>query len=119
MQSLPMNPTKVIRSRTRRLVDLPNIGPASAADLRLLGIREPADLVGRDPWVMYEQLCEMTACRQDPCMLDVFISVTRFMSGQEPRPWWDFTEERKKTLAARRNSPAGTPEHSAHVSKDS
>ncbi len=37
-----MNPTKVVRERVRTLTDLPNIGPACAADLRRLGITEPA-----------------------------------------------------------------------------
>ena len=39
------------------LTQLPNIGPATAADLRLLGIRSPAQLVGRDPYAMYDSLC--------------------------------------------------------------
>lgn len=95
-----MNPSKVERSRVRRLTDLPNIGGAGADDLRLLGIREPQQLVGRCPFQMYEQLCEKTASRHDPCVLDVFISVTRFMNGEEPRPWWAYTEERKRSFGA-------------------
>ena len=31
------------------LEDIPNVGPAVAADLRRLGITAPADLLGRDP----------------------------------------------------------------------
>lgn len=95
-----MNPSKVVRERTRALTDLPNIGRAGAADLRLLGIQEPGDLVGRDPYEMYERLCELTGCRHDPCVVDVFISVTRFVEGEQPQPWWAYTAERKRRLAA-------------------
>jgi hypothetical protein len=43
-----MNPNKVIRENVATLTDLPNIGKASAADLRLLGVEFPAQLKGRD-----------------------------------------------------------------------
>jgi hypothetical protein len=103
-----MKPSKVERSRVRRLTDLPNIGEAGAKDLRIIGIRVPDQLVGKSPFDMYEELCEKTGMRHDPCVLDVFMSVTSFMDGNEPRPWWDFTAERKrlvgdaKTLLAHR-----------------
>lgn len=93
-----MNPAKVDRSRVRRLTDLPNIGPAGAADLRLIGIHEPGQLAGKCPYAMYETLGEKTGQRHDPCVIDVFISITRFMAGEEPRPWWEFTEERRRLL---------------------
>lgn len=91
-----MNPAKVSRDRLQQLTDLPNIGPAAAADLRLLGIAEPAGLTGRDPYEMYETLCALTSTRHDPCVLDVFISITCFMAGGAPQAWWEFTAERKR-----------------------
>lgn len=90
-----MHPDKVDRNHLRQLTDLPNIGKAGAADLRLLGISTPADLVGRCPWQMYEQLCELTGMRHDPCVIDVFMSVTAFMNGEPAKPWWEFTATRK------------------------
>lgn len=90
-----MNPEKVERQNVQKLTDLPNIGKASAADLVLLGIEQPADLLGQDPYAMYYRLCEMTGQRHDPCVIDVFISITRFINGDEPRPWWHYTAERK------------------------
>lgn len=93
-----MHPDKVDRKRIRRLTDLPNIGPAMAADLVLLGISRPADLAGRDPLAMYTELCVRTGQRQDPCVLDVFISIVRFMQGEQARAWWAFTGERKRML---------------------
>lgn len=90
-----MNPEKVSRQRLARLTDLPNVGPAMAADLRRLGILTPAGLVGQDPYEMHGRLCTLTGVRHDPCVLDVFIAITRFMAGEAPRPWWVYTAERK------------------------
>lgn len=96
-----MSPAKVERrprSDVRQLTDLPNIGRAGADDLRLLGISEPHQLINRDPFEMYEKLCEITGVRHDPCVIDVFISVIHFMNGAAPRAWWAYTEERKQSL---------------------
>jgi hypothetical protein len=92
-----MNPEKVCREKLSQLTDLPNIGKASASDLVVLGITHPQQLLGRDPFQMYEQLCELTQVRHDPCVIDVFMSITRFMAGEAPQAWWKFTEERKQT----------------------
>jgi hypothetical protein len=91
-----MNPQKVQRDMVFKLEDLPNIGKAMATDLRGIGIREPEQLVGNDAIKMYEALCELTGVRQDPCVLDVFMSIVHFMDGGEALPWWSFTEERKR-----------------------
>jgi len=77
------------------LEQLPNIGPALAADLRLIGIRSPRELRGRDPFVLYQALCAATGRRQDPCVLDTFMAATDFMRGAEPAPWWVYTAQRK------------------------
>jgi len=90
-----VNPAKVQRDRLLALTDLPNIGPAMARDLRLLGFEHPGQLAGQDPQALYDRLCELTGARQDPCVLDVLVSVTRFIDGDEPRPWWFYTPERK------------------------
>ena len=79
-----------------KLEELPNIGKAIAADLRLIGIEHPKQLVGRDALDLYQQLCDTTGQRQDPCVLDVFMSAIHFMEGGDPLPWWAFTAERKQ-----------------------
>jgi hypothetical protein len=84
-----------------RLEDLPNIGPAIAADLRQLGITKPSELLGRDPYAMYDDLCRITGQRHDPCLLDTFIAAVRYMEGEPKKPWWKYTAERKRELAAR------------------
>ena len=96
-----MNPAKVVRERVKTLIDLPNIGRAMAEDLHLLGIAKPEQLKGRDPYVLYQELSIATGQRQDPCVLDTFISITRFMNGGEALPWWAYTAERKAALQQR------------------
>lgn len=91
-----MHPDKVVRARVKRLTDLPNVGAAVAADLVLIGIDHPDDLAGKDPLQLYRALCSKTGMRQDPCVLDVFMALTRFMAGGPAQPWWAFTSERKR-----------------------
>ena len=67
-----MRPAKVRRDHLHQLTDLPNIGPASAADLRRLGIHH------------------------DPCVLDVLQSVVDYMHGSEALPWWTYSAKRKQ-----------------------
>jgi len=100
--------TTISRLRMTALEDLPNVGPAIAADFIRLGIRAPRELAGRDPYALYAELNRVTGMRHDPCVLDTFISVVRFMDGAPARPWWKYTAERKRTLA-KRASPAPEP----------
>jgi len=78
-----------------RLEQLPNIGPAMAADLRALGIAHPHDLASRDAFVLYQALCAHSGKRQDPCVLDTFMAATDFMRGGPPARWWSYTAQRK------------------------
>lgn len=86
------------RTELARLEDLPNVGPAIAAKLRRVGVEAPADLVGLDPYTLFDELTIRTGERHDPCLLDVFISATRFMGGAPVKPWWAYTAERKAQL---------------------
>ena len=79
----------------RTLEQLPNIGPSLAADLRRIGIAQPADLRGKDAFVLYQKLCAATGQRQDPCVLDTFMAATDFMRGARAAPWWHYTAQRK------------------------
>jgi len=102
---------KATESRAATVLEaIPNIGRSLAQDLRLLGINQPMELIGRDPQGLYQALCIRTRSRQDPCVLDAFISAVRFMEGAPPRPWWHYTPERKKarppTSARPRRRPA-------------
>jgi predicted flap endonuclease-1-like 5' DNA nuclease len=107
------------------LEDLPNVGPAIARDLRALGVRAPHELRGRDPYALYDALNRRTGERHDPCVLDTFIAAVRFANGAPARPWWAYTEERKRTLATRAASAAksttksATPRRPAATSRNS
>jgi hypothetical protein len=91
-----------------RLEDIPNVGKAVAADLRLLGFLRPAELSGQDPYELYDRINASTGQRQDPCLLDTFIAAIRYVEGGPSLPWWAFTAERKRTLSQRAQmSPRG------------
>ncbi len=94
--------TKSRKEKAGSLQDIPNVGPATEGDLQLLGFHTIESLVGKDPLKMYRDLCRVTGQRQDPCVLDVFLSVVDYASTRKARPWWKFTPARKKMLAARR-----------------
>jgi hypothetical protein len=98
--------TDASRSQFTELEQIPNVGPAIAADLRLLGVARPEDLRGRDPYALYDELCRVTKQRHDPCLLDTFIAAVRFMGGEPAKPWWTYTAERKRELARRRTEEA-------------
>lgn len=91
-----MHPDKVRREHIKALTDLPNVGPSIAADLRLLGIDSPQQLIGHDGYTLYRRLCDITQTRQDPCVLDVMLALVDFTNGAEARAWWHYTVLRKQ-----------------------
>ncbi|WP_163337764.1 helix-hairpin-helix domain-containing protein [Desulfopila sp. IMCC35008] len=93
-----MNPQKVVRNQVTTLTDLPNIGKKMEKDLQIIGIHHPLQLKGKSPYEMFDELCIKTGKKHDPCVIDVFISVTRFMDGEAPQPWWKYTRVRKEYL---------------------
>jgi hypothetical protein len=91
------------RNNAVALEELPNVGKSIAANLRCIGIKRPSQLRGKDPITLYNKLRRFTGKKQDPCVLDVFISAVRFMEGGPPLPWWAFTSERKALLQGKRS----------------
>ena len=91
-------------SEARALEQIPNIGRSIAGDLRKIGITEPSQLIGRDPYLLYEQSNAAAGLRQDPCLIDCFISAVKFMEGGPPRHWWEFTLERKARASSRQST---------------
>ena len=86
------------RRNIKQFRDIPNVGAAMEKLFVLLGVDKPIELAGKDPYQMYKELCSISPKRQDPCVLDVFLSAVRYMEGGPPKKWWEFTEERKKHL---------------------
>jgi hypothetical protein len=102
------------RDDITRLEQIPNIGPSLAEDLRTVGVKHPSELPGRDPYALYDRLCRITGERQDPCVIDAFISAVRFMEGEPRRPWWHYTPERKRRLAEREATARGVAGRRPH-----
>lgn len=92
---LVKSPKAASAADCERLEQLPNIGPAMAADLRALGIVHPRELAQRDAFRLYQDLCTHSGKRQDPCVLDTFMAATDFMRGAKAAPWWAYTAQRK------------------------
>ncbi len=89
-------PKAVSAADCQRLEQLPNIGPAMAADLRALGIAHPGELASHDAYALYQALCAHSGKRQDPCVLDTLMAATDFMRGAVAAPWWAYTAQRKQ-----------------------
>ena len=97
----PKTSTKARRAADcETLEQLPNIGPALAADLRSIGVAHPRELAARDAFVLYQALCARSGKRQDPCVLDTFMAATDFMRGAPAAPWWQYTPQRKAVYGA-------------------
>jgi hypothetical protein len=82
------------------LTAIPNVGPAVARKLLTLDIRGVDDLRGRDAEELFERLCALDGRRHDPCLLDTFAAAVAYADGGPPRPWWEFSRERKARAAA-------------------
>ena len=80
------------------LQEIPNVGKAIEKDFNIIGIDSPKQLIGKDPYKMYSDLCNSTHQIHDPCVIDVFISAVKYMEGGPPKKWWEFTQERKNKL---------------------
>jgi hypothetical protein len=94
------------RGMASPLTTIPNVGPAVARMLERLDIAEPDDLRGRDPYELFERLCEHDGRGHDPCRLDTFVAAVSYVDGGPARPWWEFSRERK---ARQRRAGAGSP----------
>lgn len=77
------------------LQTIPNVGPAVARMLERLDIATVADLSGCDGEELFERLCTLDAQRHDPCLLDTFVAAVDYANGAPPRPWWEYSRERK------------------------
>ena len=101
-----MTTRKATHARLATVLEaIPNVGASIARDLRSIGIKQPQELIGRNPHSLYQALCDRTRTRQDPCVLDTFISAVRFMEGAPARPWWSYTAERKSKFPSSSLAP--------------
>ena len=87
----------------KALRSIPSIGPSLARDLLSLGIRRVADLKGRDPQALYEQLCNDSGQHHDRCVLYTFRCAVYFASTAKPDP------EKLKWCIGRTARPSRSP----------
>ena len=85
-----MSPVAVSELQT-----IPNVGPAVARMRARLEVANVDELRGRDPHELFERLCALDGQRHDPCLLDTFVAAVDFANGTPPRPWWEYSRERK------------------------
>ncbi len=75
---------------------IPGVGRSIANDLHSIGIHRIADLVGKDPEVLYRRLEMKTQRDQDRCLLYVFRCAVYFASTPRPEPeklkWWNWKD---------------------------
>jgi len=90
----------MLRIDINNLQDIPNVGIATEKNLNIIGINKPNQLIGKDPYKLYNELCNATNQKYDLCLIDVFISAVKFMEGGPPKKWWEFTEERKVKMGS-------------------
>lgn len=73
------------------LESIPGVGPSIAQDLRAIGINFVADLIPKDPEILYEQSNKKAGVIQDRCLLYVFRGAVYYAKGgREAKKlrWW-------------------------------
>lgn len=75
---------------------IPGVGPSTADDLRLLGIRRVEDLRNQDPETLYAKLCRRIGKPIDRCVLYVFRCAVYFATETKHDPeklkWWNWKD---------------------------
>jgi Pathogenicity locus len=93
----------VLKSKVAKVVspleEIPGVGPSLAADLESLGIKQVAQLRGKDPQQLFDQLCVKTNSKQDRCVLYVFRCAVYYASNSrhdaEKLKWWNWKDAQK------------------------
>lgn len=78
--------------------DIPNVGKRMTEDFLSLGIKTPQGLKGKSAITLYKKICKQTGVRHDPCVLDTYMAVIDFVNGAPAKPWWFYTNERKRSF---------------------
>lgn len=75
---------------------IPGVGKAVALDLWNLGLRSVADLQGRNPETLYNQLCDLAGMHVDRCMLYTLRCAVYYASNETHDPallkWWNWKD---------------------------
>ena len=88
----------------RKLEDLAGVGPATIADLHLLGVHSVPELASKDGDELYQRLCNLTGVQHDICCLDTFrCAIAQACDPKLPedqKNWWYWSELRKRKSPA-------------------
>ncbi len=84
-----------VRKAPSSLAKLRNVGRATLADFRVLGIATVGELAAQDADALFLQLCKGNGQRHDPCAHDVFAATIHEAKTGQPLDWWAFTAARK------------------------
>ena len=80
----------------RELKTIPGVGKAVAEDLWLIGIRRVADLKGRNPQALYDELRMKAGGKLDRCMLYVLRCAVYYADNAwhdpEKLKWWNWKD---------------------------
>ena len=81
---------------TDELQTIPGVGKSIASDLRDLNIFKVADLKGKNPLTLHEDLCALRGQKIDRCMLYVLRGAIYFATEKSHEPellkWWNWKE---------------------------
>ena len=74
------------------LEEIPGVGPRIAGVMEKLGIRQVADLVGKDPEELYRRECRLKGFEEDRCALYVWRTAVYYAENPvrkaEKLKWW-------------------------------
>lgn len=89
---------KSTRKNKSPLEEIPGIGKSLAADLESLGIRQVADLKGKNPEKLYIDFEKKVGTHVDRCVLYTFRCAVYYASNKKHEPklllWWNWMDER-------------------------
>ncbi|OIO73569.1 MAG: hypothetical protein AUJ85_07550 [Elusimicrobia bacterium CG1_02_37_114] len=88
---------KKSKYNTSDLLDIPGVGINIAKDLRDLDVYKVEHLHGKNPEVLYKQLCDLRRCRIDRCVLYVFRCAVYFAEHKKHNArllkWWNWKDQ--------------------------
>jgi hypothetical protein len=88
-----------MRTRSRKLIDLVSVGPATVEALKSLGIQTIPVLARCSASDLYQRLSLLRGARQDPCVQDVFsAAIAQAKNPKLPKHkanWWYWSNIRK------------------------
>ena len=72
-----------------------NVGPATAEDLRRLGVHSIEELKNCNGQELYDRISAMDGAKHDICVLDTFNAIIDNARTGDTKPWWYYSRLRK------------------------